>query len=335
MNLNIPTTSSELTVGHTNTLSSSLTGARLRDFLFGKFILVNAVLAISIIFLIFIYVGKEAIPIFYDAETRKEASLYRLFAPQDYGSPDMPLPFVWQPVGEVPKYSVLPLFLGTLKVTILALLFAAPLAIAAALYTAEFASHRVREIVKPVVELLAGIPSVVLGFLALIVLATWLQDLFGFDYRLNAITAGVAMALAIIPIIYTVSEDALTSVPRTYREASLALGVPPWKTAWSVVLPAATPGIFAALILGFGRAMGETMVVLMASGNAAITSLKLSDSVRTISATIAAELGEVVFQSPHYYVLFFLGAMLFVLTFLLNMLGEYLVGKLKLKLMGR
>jgi len=335
MNSNIPAASSGFAVAHANTLSSRLTGERLKDFLFGKFILLNAGLAISIIFLIFIYVGKEAIPIFYDAEARKEASLHRLFAPQNYGSPDMPLPFVWQPVSEVPKYSVLPLFLGTLKVTIVALLFGAPLAIAAALYTAEFASHRVREIIKPVVELLAGIPSVVLGFLALLVFASWLQDLFGFDYRLNAITAGVAMALAIIPIIYTVSEDALTSVPRTYREASLALGVPLWKTAWSVVLPAATPGIFAALILGFGRAMGETMVVLMASGNAAITSLKLTDSVRTISATIAAELGEVVFQSPHYYVLFFLGAMLFVLTFLLNMLGEYLVGKLKLKLMGR
>ena len=143
------------------------------------------------------------------------------------------------------------------------------------------------------------------------------------------------MAVAIIPIIYTVCDDALTSVPRTYREASLALGVPPWKTAWSVVLPAATPGIFAALILGFGRAMGETMVVLMASGNAAITSLKLTDSVRTISATIAAELGEVVFGSPHYHVLFFLGAMLFVLTFLLNMMGEYFVARLKRKLMGR
>jgi len=335
MNVSTPATPSDLIPTKGNTLTSHLTGARLKDFLFGKFILLNAVLAISIIFLIFIYVGKEALPIFYDPETKKEASLDNMFAPQKYGNEARPLSFVWQPVSEVPKYSVLPLFLGTLKVTIIALLFGAPLAIAAALYTAEFATHRVREIVKPVVELLAGIPSVVLGFLALLVLATWLQDLFGFDYRLNAITAGVAMALAIIPIIYTVSEDALTSVPRTYREASLALGVPPWKTAWSVVLPAATPGIFAALILGFGRAMGETMVVLMASGNAAITSLKLTDSVRTISATIAAELGEVVFQSPHYHVLFFLGAMLFVLTFLLNMMGEYFVAKLKRKLMGR
>jgi len=325
---------SDLAPAKANSLSSHLTGARFMDFLFGKFILLNAILAVSTIFLIGIYIGKEAIPVFYDAETGKEASLGNLFAPQKYGTQEMPLPFVWQPVGQVPKYSVLPLFLGTLKVTIIALLFGAPLAIAAAIYTAEFAKPWVREIVKPIVELLAGIPSVVLGFLALLVLATWLQDLFGFDYRLNAVNAGIAMSLAIIPIIYTVSEDALSAVPRTYREASLALGVSPSKTAWSVVLPAATPGIFAAMVLGFGRAMGETMVVLMASGNAAITSLKLTDSVRTISATIAAELGEVVFQSPHYHVLFFLGAMLFVLTFLLNMLGEYFVAKLKLKLMG-
>ena len=334
MNAKVPGMVSDLTMAKANSLSSHLTGARLRDFVFGKFILLNAVLAISIIFLIFFYIGKEALPVFYEAETQREASLDNLFAPQHYGTEEMPLAFVWQPVGEVPKYSVLPLFLGTLKVTIIALLFGAPLAIAAALYTAEFAKHWVRELVKPTIELLAGIPSVVLGFLALLVLATWLQDLFGFDYRLNAITAGIAMGLAIIPIVYTVTEDALTSVPRTYREASLALGVPPWKMAWSVVLPAATPGIFAALILGFGRAMGETMIVLMASGNAAVTSFKLTDSVRTISATIAAELGEVVFQSPQYHVLFFLGAMLFLLTFLLNMLGEYFVARLKRKLMG-
>jgi len=325
---------SALPLPTSNSLSSHLKGARFKDFLFGKFILFNAILAVSTIFLIGLYIGKEALPVFYDDEIRKEASLDNLFAPQNYGTEEMPLPFIWQPVGEVPKYSVFPLFLGTLKVTIIALLFGAPLAIGAAIYTAEFAKHWVREIVKPVVELLAGIPSVVLGFLALVVLASWIQDLFGFDYRLNAVTAGIAMALAIIPIIYTVSEDALTAVPRTYREASLALGVAPWKMAISVVLPAATPGIFAALVLGFGRAMGETMVVLMASGNAAVTSLKLTDSVRTIAATIAAELGEVVFRSPHYHVLFFLGAMLFSLTFLLNMLGEYFVARLKRKLMG-
>jgi phosphate transport system permease protein len=315
-------------------LTRGLSGARLKDFLFGKLILLNAVLVISIIFLIFIYIGKEALPIFYDAEIQKEANLEKLFAPQGHGSEDMPLPYVWQPVSEVPKYSVVPLLLGSLKVTLVALLFATPLAVAAAIYTAEFAPFKVREVLKPIIELLAGIPSVVLGFLALIVLATWLQDVFKLDYRLNAINAGIALGLAIIPIIYTVSEDALTAVPRSYREASLALGVSQWKTTWAVVLPAAVPGIFAALVLGFGRAIGETMIVLMASGNAAITSLRLSEPVRTISATIAAELGEVVFHSPHYHVLFFLGALLFVLTFLLNMMGEYFVGRLKRKLMG-
>src|SRR2546426_3189556 len=334
MNIRNLSAPSDIIAVESKSLTSRLRGAHLKDFLFGKLILLTAVLCISIIFLIFIYVGREALPIFYDPLTQKEASLGNLFARQIYGTEDIPLAYVWQPVSEVPKYSVVPLFLGTLKVTIIALLFAAPLAIAAAIYTAEFASPRVRELIKPVIELLAGIPSVVLGFLALLVPATWIQSLFALDYRLNAINAGVALGLAIIPIIYTVSEDALTAVPRSYREASLALGVSPWKTATSVVIPAAIPGIFAALVLGFGRAMGETMIVLMASGNAAVTSFKFTDSVRTISATIAAELGEVVFHSPHYHVLFFLGTLLFVITFLLNMMGEYFVGQLKRRLTG-
>ena len=311
-----------------------LRSTRIKDFLFTQLIRMNAIVAIGIILLIFLYVGKEAYPLLVNAEVHKEVTLQKLFLPQHYGAEDMPFPFVWQPVSEEPKYSVLPLFLGSLKVTLVALMFAAPLAIGAALYTAEFAKPRIREILKPVIELLAGIPSVVLGFLALVVLATWLQDTFAFNYRLNAINAGIAMGLAILPIIYTVSEDALSSVPRSYREASLALGVSSWKTAWAVVLPAATPGIFASLVLGFGRAIGETMIVLMASGNAAVTSLEFSDSVRTVSASIAAELGEVVFGSPHYHVLFFLGTLLFGLTFILNMLGEFLVERLKRRLMG-
>src|SRR5438093_2507901 len=334
MNISNPSVPSDIITAESSSLTSRLRGPHLKDFVFGKLILLTAVLSISIIFLIFVYVGKEALPIFYDQPAQKEASLGNLFARQNYGTEDIPFAYVWQPVSEVPKYSVIPLLLGTLKVTIIALLFAAPLAIAAAIYTAEFASPQVRELVKPAIELLAGIPSVVLGFLALLVLATWIQNLFALDYRLNAINAGVALGLAIIPIIYTVSEDALTAVPRSYREASLALGVSPWKTATSVVIPAAMPGIFAALVLGFGRAMGETMIVLMASGNAAVTSFKFTDSVRTISATIAAELGEVVFHSPHYHVLFFLGTLLFVITFLLNMMGEYFVGQLKRRLTG-
>src|SRR5262249_2986298 len=157
---------------------------------------------------------------------------------------------------------------GSFKVTLVAMLLAVPLALAAALYTAEFAPRSVREWIKPIIELLAGIPSVVLGFFALMILASWLQSLFGFAFRLNAITAGIGLALTIIPVIYTVTEDALNAVPHHYREASLALGASRAQTALRVVLPAASPGIGAAMILGFGRAIGETMIVLMVSGNA-------------------------------------------------------------------
>ena len=167
------------------------------------------------------------------------------------------------------------------------------------------------------------------------VLATWLQDLLGVRYRLNALTAGVGLGLAVIPIIYTVAEDALAAVPRSYREASYALGANRWETALRIVVPAALPGIFAGVALGFGRAVGETMIVLMASGNAALTSWSITDSVRTLSATIAAELGEVVFGGPHYRVLFLLGVLLFVFTFAVNLAGELTVRRLKRTLGGR
>jgi phosphate transport system permease protein len=229
---------------------------------------------------------------------------------------------------------MVPLFVGTLKVTLVALLFAVPFGIAAAIYTSEFAPRRLRETLKPGIELLAGMPSVVLGFFGLMVLATWLQDSFGFTYRLNAAVAGIAMALAVVPVIYTVSEDALTAVPRSYREASYALGATPWETAFKVVLPAAAPGVLAAVVLGFGRSIGETMIVLMASGNAAITSWSLGESVRTLSATIAAEMGEVVFGDPHYTVLFFIGVELFVFTFVLNGIASHAVRRLVRRMTG-
>ncbi len=156
----------------------------------------------------------------------------------------------WMPVSDNPRYGIWPLFLGTLKVTIIALLFAAPVSILAAIYTAMFAKPRIREIIKPVIELLAGFPSVVIGFFALMVLATVFQDIFGYASRLNAFVGGIAMGLAAIPIIYTLTEDALTAVPKTYTEASLGLGASRRQTAFYVVLPAAVPGIFAAVVLG-------------------------------------------------------------------------------------
>jgi phosphate transport system permease protein len=192
-----------------------------------------------------------------------------------------------------------------------------------------------REIVKPAIELLAGFPSVVIGFFALMVMATVFQDLFGYGTRLNGFVGGVAMALSAIPIIYTITEDALTSVPKTYKEASLALGASTWQTAFFVTLPAATPGIFAAVLLGVGRVFGETMIALMATGNAAIVSANPFDSVRALSATIGAEMAEVVFGDTHYNVLFLIGSLLFVFTFILNIVAEFWVrGKLVNKFQG-
>jgi len=229
---------------------------------------------------------------------------------------------------------VFPLILGTLKVTVIAMLFATPLALAAALYTSEFAPRRIREFIKPAIELLAGIPSVVMGFFALIVLASWLQTTFGLEFRFNALNAGIALALAVIPIIYTVSEDAFNAVPQHYREASLALGASKIQTAVRVVFPAAMPGVGAALILGFGRAIGETMIVLMASGNAAIMSLSPLVSTRTLSATVAAEMGEVVFGGGHYRILFFLGSLLFIVTSVLNWIGDRYNRRMRMRLFG-
>lgn len=291
-----------------------------------------ALTTVVIIGLIFVFIFSEALPVLTDSAIMREANVRRFFWPMEgEGSASR---YVWQPVGALPKYSLIPLIVGTLKTTVIALTIAAPLAIAAALYTSEFAPARVREVIKPVIELLAGIPSVVLGFFTLVVLAGWMQRLFGFESRLNALTAGAALALALIPIIYTVCDDALTAVPSSYREASLALGASRWQTAMGVVVPAARPGIFAALVLGFGRAVGETMIVLMASGNAAIVSADVTDSVRTLSATIAAELGEVVFGEPHYHTLFFIGALLLVATFILNSCGAYVIRRTQRRLQG-
>ena len=288
----------------------------------------SALVVIAALVLIFIFVGKEALPLLTSAEVNREVTLETMVRPQANGQS------MWQPVSEKPRYSLAPLLIGTLKVTLVALLIAIPLAILAAIFASEFAPQQLREIVKPVLELLAGIPSVVIGFFALMVVATWLQDAFGFRFRLNAITAGIGLSLAVIPIVFTVAEDALSAVPQAFRDGSLALGANPWQTAWRVVLPAAMPGVFAACVLGFGRAIGETMIVLMASGNAAMMSFDPTESFRSFSATIAAELGEVVYGSPHYHVLFFIGAFLFVMTFLLNLAGHWYVGRLRARLGG-
>lgn len=241
---------------------------------------------------------------------------------------------VWQPVSNVPKYNIMPLLIGSLKTTFTAILFAVPLALGAAIYVSQLASVRLREFLKPAIEMLAGIPSVVLGFFALIVMASVMQRLLGYDSRLNTLVAGIALGLAIVPLVFSIAEDALSTVPRAYRDAGLALGATRWQVAWQIVVPAALPGIFAAVLLGFGRAIGETMVVLMASGNASIMSWSLLDSTRTITATIAAELAEAVYGGEHYRIIFMLGTLLFTITFITNLAGQVIIHRLKSKLEG-
>jgi phosphate transport system permease protein len=243
--------------------------------------------------------------------------------------------YIWQPVSDVEKYNIVPLIIGSLKATIVALLFSVPLALGAAIYVSQLASPRMREVLKPAIELLAGIPSVVLGFFALMVMASVLQRVFGYQSRLNMFVAGIALGLAVVPLVFSVAEDALTSVPRSYAQAALALGSSRWQAAWKIVLPAAIPGVFAAVVLGFGRAVGETMVVLMASGNADVMSWSLFDSARTVTATIAGEMGEVVVGSPHYRVLFMLGTLLFIVTFASNLAAELVINRLRQRLEGR
>ena len=290
-------------------------------------------LAIVFISLIFLFTFKETIPIFTSDEVRHEASVHKFFVESQDG-PTITDRYVWQPTSEKPKVSLWPIILGTLKATLVGLLFACPVGVAAALFSSEFAPPRLREVIKPVIELLAGIPSVVMGFFALVVLATWLQDTFGFTYRLNAVNAGLALGFALVPIIFTISEDGLAAVPRAHREASYALGATRFQTAVKVVLPAATPAVFASFVLAFGRAIGETMILLMAGGNAAITSFSLLDPLRTLSATIAAEMGEVVVGSAHYSALFFMGTLLFVITFVSNTVGQWVIRNMQKRMQG-
>jgi phosphate transport system permease protein len=297
---------------------------RLNEFIIEKTIFLSSFLAILGVVLIFVFVVREALPVLISPEVKKEASLKLLFSTT-----------IWQPISDNPRYGLITIILGTFKVVVISMFFAIPLGVGAALYTSEFAPPKFKEIIKPLVEILAGIPSVVLGFFALMVMASFFHSVFHSTMRLNAFNAGVALSFAIIPMIYSLAEDSLNSVPRSLKEASLALGANRWQTAFRVSLSVALPGVLAGIILGLGRAVGETMIVLMASGNASMLSANIFDSVRTMSATIAAELGEVVQGSPHYNVLFFIGASLFVFTLLINSLAHLTVQRLQRKLAGK
>jgi phosphate transport system permease protein len=278
---------------------------------FMKYLLQGAASAcILIVFLIFLFLFKEAFPFI------KVPGLQALWDIR------------WEPVSFVQeRYGVIPLFMGSLLVTVIATLLAIPFSIVGAVYISEIASPVEREFFKPFIELLAGIPSVVLGFFGLMVLSPIVKNIFGLSNGQTALTGALLLALMAIPTIITISEDALKSVPSSYKQASLALGASPVETIWRVTVPAALSGIFAAVMLGMGRVIGETMTVLMVTGNAPIPTLNPLESVRTLTATIAAEMGEVANQSAHYQALFWIGIILLIVTFFLNLAAMRILKK--------
>jgi phosphate transport system permease protein len=226
-------------------------------------------------------------------------------------------------------FGTLPIILGTILVSLFAIIFALPLGLAAAIYMAEIASERMRNILKPMIELLAGIPSVVYGFFGLIIIVPQVQHLFNLAVGETALAGSIVLGIMALPTIITVSEDAIRTTPRSMKEASLALGATKWQTILKVTVPYSISGITTGTILGIGRAIGETMAVLMVTGNAAVMPHSLLEPVRTIPATIAAELGEAPQGGLHYQSLFMLGGVLFFITLIINLAVEYISAKRK------
>jgi phosphate transport system permease protein len=232
----------------------------------------------------------------------------------------------WLPTSrENPQYGILALLVGTLSVTLLAMLLAVPIGLGAAVYISEFCAGKPKETLKVVIELLAAIPSVVWGFVGALVMGPIIVRLTGAPVGVNLLNGGIVLALMSVPVIVSVGEDALKAVPDSYREAALSLGASKWETVYRVLFPAAKNGLLAAVLLGVGRAIGETMAVLMATGHAIQIPHSLLDPIRTLTATIAAELGEAPYREPHYCMLFVIGLVLFAVTFAVNLTADLVV----------
>jgi len=306
--------------------------------------MVSSVGLVSVIVLLLIgfFLFKEAFYIFYKAGVMKVL----------FGA-------AWYPTYDPPSFGMLPLIMGTIAVTFLAAVMAIPLGIATAIYVAEIAHHRVKEFLKPLIEMLASFPSVVLGFFGMVVIApilsNWLSPILAeklpellrstnipfvsstiadFCYNklfiasgLNISTAALMLTVRAIPVISSIAEDALTAVPRTYREASYSLGANKWETIWRVVIPASVSGLSVAVILGIGTIIGETMIVLMVAGGAAVIPHWIFDPSRPMPSAIAAEMGEAPYRSLHYHALFGVGAILFIITFILSLVSDFISKK--------
>ncbi|SHE64616.1 phosphate ABC transporter membrane protein 1, PhoT family [Bacteroides luti] len=236
----------------------------------------------------------------------------------------------WFPTATpAPLFGILPLITGTLWVSFFAILFALPFGLSVSIYMSEVSNHKVRDVLKPVIELLSGIPSVVYGFFGLIVIVPLIQKVFHLPVGESGLAGSIVLAIMALPTIITVSEDAMRNCPRSMREASLALGASKWQTIYKVVIPYSISGITSGVVLGIGRAIGETMAVLMVTGNAAVIPHTILEPLRTIPATIAAELGEAPAGGAHYQALFLLGVVLFFITLIINFSVEYISSRQK------
>lgn len=285
---------------------------RILEFFIERAIFVAGILSIVFVILIFVFLLKEGL------------SLFKTYSPLDFllGSK-------WYPISTPARYGILPLLSGSLAVTLGAIVISVPLGLAAAIYIAEIAPLWLRDILKATVEFLAAIPSIVLGFIGLVTLAPLVKQLFNLPTGLTALSGSIMLAFMAMPTIVSMMEDAFTAVPRSYREGALALGATRWQTIWRVLLPAAHSGMLAAVMLGIGRVIGETMAVMMITGNAANIPTSLVVPVRTMTATIAAEMGEAVQGSEHYYALFAIGIVLFCITFLINFTASFFIKRKK------
>lgn len=269
--------------------------------------------SIVMVTLIFLFLLKEGIQLF---------SSVKLF--------DFLMGKSWYPISEPPEFGILPLILGTLLVTAGAAVIAVPLGIGSAIFIAEIAPGRWKEILKSGIELLAAIPSVVLGFIGLVTVVPWVKTLFKIPTGLTAFSGSVILAFMAMPTIVSIAEDALHSVPKSYKEGAYALGATKWQTIYRVSLPAASSGIMAAVMLGIGRVVGETMAVMMITGNSASMPRGILYPVRTLTATVAAEMGETVQGSEHYSALFAIGIVLFLITFIINMTADLFLHRKRL-----
>jgi len=273
---------------------------------------VLSLISVMILGLIIVFLFREGLPIFREVSVREF-----LFGRE------------WYPTYSPPSYGIWPLIVGSLVVTFFSSLVAVPLGVLSAVYISEIAPPAIKEILKSIIELLAGLPSVVLGFFGMVIVAPWLQDTFDLPTGLNIVNASVILAVMAVPTISSISEDALYAVPQDFKEASYALGATKFETIARIIIPAALSGISTAVILGMARAIGETMVVLMVAGGAAAIPESIFDSVRPMPASIAAEMGEAPFRSGHYHALFATGIVLFFMTLAFNLVADYIAQKFK------